>query len=80
MGLTAASDPGAAVAITQAGFTEAKTIAVPYIFEAIKTINVDEVDFDGGYLKNIAVTIEQPPVEDFTISIVDAENGIDLAG
>ena len=43
--------------VTQAGITEAKTLAVPYIFKAIHEIDVKEVDFDGGYLKNIHVTI-----------------------
>jgi hypothetical protein len=56
----------------------AKNVAVPYIFDIIKDINIPEVDFDGGYLKNIAIALPQPPISALNIKTDSANNGVEL--
>lgn len=53
----AARTPGASMSLTEAGMNNAKNVAVPYIFNIIKDINIPEVDFDGGFLKNIEINL-----------------------
>jgi len=74
----AASGPGVTVSISQDGINNAKNVAVPYIFNIIKDIQVPQVDFDGGYLKNIAIALPQPPISDITLKTDHATNGAEL--
>ena len=54
----AAKTPGFGMSVTESGVNKGKDVILPYIFQNIKDIHVDEVDFDGGYLKNIDVHLE----------------------
>ena len=72
------ANAGLSAAVTQEGLTEAKTIITPYIFQNLNDIEVPEVDFDGGYLKNIKVTVPQPALTDVNVNLVDASNGVEL--
>ena len=74
----AATGPGVTVSISQDGINNAKNVAVPYIFNIIKDIKVPQVDFDGGYLKNIAIALPQPPISDITLKTDHASNGAEL--
>lgn len=74
----AASAPGISVSITQDGINNAKNVAVPYIFNIIKDIQLPEVDFDGGFLKNIAIHLPQPPIEDIQLKTDSVNNGAEL--
>ena len=74
----AAQGPGVAVSITQNGVNEAKNVITPYIFNMLKSISVPEVDFDGGYLKNLIVKIPQPAISNVNIKFDHANNGADL--
>jgi hypothetical protein len=74
----AATGPGVTVSISQDGINNAKNVAVPYIFNIIKDIKVPQVDFDGGYLKNIAIALPQPPINDITLKTDHATNGAEL--
>jgi len=56
----------------------AKNVAVPYIFNIIKDIQLPEVDFDGGFLKNIAISLPQPPISALNINTDSANNGVEL--
>ena len=74
----AASAPGATVSMTQQGINNAKNVAVPYIFNIIKDIQVPQVNFDGGYLKNIAIALPQPPISAIQLKNDHASNGAEL--
>jgi len=74
----AAQGPGVAVSITQDGISEAKNIITPYIFNLLQNISVPEVDFDGGYLKNLVVKIPQPDINNVNIKFDHTNNGADL--
>jgi hypothetical protein len=74
----AATNPGISVSISQQGINNAKDVAVPYIFDIIKDIQIPEVDFDGGYLKNIAIALPQPPINDIQLKTDHATNGAEL--
>lgn len=50
----------------------------PYIFNLIKNIAIPEVDFDGGYLKNLKLNIPCPDVKNVAIKFDHANNGADL--
>lgn len=70
--------PGISVSISAEGINDAKDVAVPYIFNIIKDIQVPEVDFDGGYLKNIAIALPQPPISAITLNTDHTNNGAEL--
>ena len=74
----AAAGPGISVSISKEGINNAKNVAVPYIFNIIKDIQVPQVNFDGGYLKNIAIALPQPPISDITLNTDSATNGAEL--
>merc|ERR1712166_340205 len=74
----AATGPGITVSISKEGLNDAKNVAVPYIFNIIKDIQVPQVDFDGGYLKNIAIALPQPPISDITLNTDSVSNGAEL--
>jgi len=74
----AAQGPGIAVSITQDGVSEAKNIITPYIFKALQNVSVPEVDFDGGYLKNLIVKVPQPDINNVNIAFDSVNNGADL--
>merc|ERR1712127_659953 len=76
--VAAANGPGISVSISKEGINNAKNVAVPYIFNIIKDIQVPEVDFDGGFLKNIAIALPQPPITDITLNTDSANNGAEL--
>jgi hypothetical protein len=73
-----ATNPGVSVSISQEGINNAKNVAVPYIFNIIKDIQIPEVDFDGGFLKNIAINLPQPPIQDIQLNTDHATNGAEL--
>merc|ERR1712166_944320 len=73
-----ANGPGITVSVSQEGINNAKNVAVPYIFNIIKDIKVPEVTFDGGFLKNIAIALPQPPINDITLNVDHASNGAEL--
>jgi hypothetical protein len=74
----AAQGPGVGVSITEAGANNAKNVIMPYIFTILQNLTIPEVDFDGGYMKNILVEIPQPPVENVAIKFDNANNGGEL--
>ena len=47
--------PGFGVSISQNGVNTGLQEIIPYVFQYISDIQIAEVDFDGGYLKNIDV-------------------------
>ena len=51
---------------------------MPYIFAVLKNLTIPEVDFDGGYLKNIVVEIPEPAVDSVAIKFDQANNGGEL--
>merc|ERR1712166_1100005 len=73
-----ANGPGITVSVSQEGINNAKNVAVPYIFNIIKDIKVPEVTFSGGYLKNIAIALPQPPISAITLNTDHASNGAEL--
>merc|ERR1712166_1699250 len=73
-----ANGPGITVSVSQEGINNAKNVAVPYIFNIIKDIKVPEVTFSGGYLKNIAIALPQPPISAITLNPDHASNGAEL--
>ena len=40
---------------------------------------IPEVDFDGGYLKNLEIHLPQPPLSDININMEHATNGVELS-
>jgi len=76
--INAAQGPGIAVSITQDGVSEAKNIITPYLFKFLQNVTVPEVDFDGGYLKNLIVKIPQPDLDNVNIKFDHTNNGADL--
>lgn len=74
----AVDGPGLGGSLTQEGVNEAKVIVAPYIFKSLQDVEVPEVDFDGGKLTNIKVSVPQPDLSNINIQNVDATNGIDL--
>merc|ERR1712166_930638 len=74
----AATGPGITVSISKEGLNDAKNVAVPYIFNIIKDIQVPQVNFDGGFLKNIAIALPQPPISDIELNTDHATNGAEL--
>merc|ERR1712195_153063 len=73
-----ANGPGITVSVSQEGINNAKNVAVPYIFNIIKDIKVPQVNFDGGFLKNIAIALPQPPISDIELNTDHATNGAEL--
>jgi len=41
-------------------------------------VKIPEVDFDGGYLKNLVLNIPQPDVKNVNINFDHTNNGADL--
>jgi len=55
------------------------SIVTPYIFANIKDIAIPEIDFDGGYLKNIDINIPAPTnYEDINLNLVNGDNAVEL--
>lgn len=74
----AAKTPGFGMSVTEAGVNKGKDVLLPYIFENIGDMHIDEVDFDGGYLKNIDVHIDQPASQNVKFNFLNADNGLGL--
>jgi hypothetical protein len=78
--VSAAANPGIGISITQAGLDNARNVAVPLVFENIKDVHVDEVDFSGGKFTNIDVHIPAPSsVDDVAINLESSTNSMELA-
>lgn len=58
----------------------AKDVVTPLIFANLQNLTIPEVDFSGGWLKNIDIHIDQPAITDVDILTVNADNGIELTG
>jgi hypothetical protein len=56
----------------------AKDVVTPLLFAVLQNLTIPEVDFDGGYLKNIEVHIEQPSVKNINIAAQSAANAVEL--
>jgi hypothetical protein len=55
------------------------SIVTPYIFANIKDINIPEIDFDGGNLKNIDINIPAPTnYDDIDLNLVNGDNAVEL--
>lgn len=55
------------------------SIVTPYIFANIKDIQIPEIDFDGGSLKNIDINIPAPAsYDDINLNLVNADNAVEL--
>jgi len=72
------SQPGGAVSITKKGANQAKDVFAPFIFNITKDLEIAEVDFDGGFLKDLVIHLPQPPLEDIGINFEHATNGVEL--
>ena len=71
--------PGFGGSVSQAGVTSLTQIITPYIFANIKDINIPEIDFDGGSLKNIDINIPAPTnYQDINLNLVNADNAVEL--
>jgi hypothetical protein len=44
----------------------------------LKDLVIPEIDFDGGYLKNIDIKIPEPAISDVNINLVQSSNGVEL--
>lgn len=77
--ITTPNQPGAGVSLTKVGANNAKNTLAPYIFKFLKDITIPEIDFDGGFLKNLEIKLPQPPLEDININMEHATNGVELA-
>jgi len=55
---TTAKTPGAGVSVSQVGLNNAKDVVTPLLFAVLKNLTIPEVDFDGGYLKDIQVHLD----------------------
>lgn len=73
-----ATNPGAAVTLTESGTNKGKDVLLPIFFQYLQDIHVDEVDFDGGNLKNIDVHIPQPDTNAVDIKFDTQPNGVEL--
>uniref|UniRef100_A0A7S3MZ80 Uncharacterized protein n=1 Tax=Strombidium inclinatum TaxID=197538 RepID=A0A7S3MZ80_9SPIT len=70
--------PGLGFSLTQAGVNEAKNELTPLIFDHLHDLTIPEVDFDGGYLKNLVVNVPAPDVSNINIAFNDSTNGAEL--
>ena len=75
---TTPSQPGAGLSLTAAGMNNAKDVVAPYIFNMTSDIQIPEVDFDGGWLKNLHIDIPQPALSDIAFSTDVANQGVEL--
>lgn len=75
---TTPNQPGAGVSLTVEGANNAKDVLAPYIFDIAQDIQIPEVDFDGGWLKNLEIHLPQPPLSDITINSEPATQGVEL--
>ena len=73
-----ATNPGAAVTLTESGTNKGKDVLLPIFFQYLQDIHVDEVDFDGGNLKNIDVHIPQPDTNAVDVKFDTQPNGVEL--
>lgn len=76
---SADTTPGLGGSVNQAGISSLTSIVTPYIFENIKDIQIPEIDFDGGNLKNIDINIPAPSSYDnINLNLVNADNALEL--
>jgi len=75
---TSIDQPGAGVSLTKVGANNIKDIVAPYLFTIIQDIDIPEVDFDGGNLKNLVIHVPQPPIEDIGLNFESETNGVEL--
>jgi len=54
---TQAATAGFGGSVTLNGAQEAKNIITPMVFQHLQDIEIPEVDFAGGFLKNVKVAI-----------------------
>ena len=65
--------------MNQAGVSTATSIVTPIIFENLKDVVLPEIDFDGGYLKNIDIKVPPPTnYGDISLSLENAGNDMNL--
>ena len=70
--------PGLGISVSQNGINQGLHVLIPYIFQYIEDIHIDEVDFDGGNLKNIDVKIMEPATKDVSLNFIHASNGAEF--
>lgn len=70
--------PGIGISVSEDGVNRGINVIIPYIFQYIGDISVPEVDFDGGYLKNIKMHIEEPAGDDVKLGFVHENNGAEF--
>jgi hypothetical protein len=79
LGCTAASNnSGLGFSVSQTGIDQGKDQAIPIIFQNLGTLSIPEVDFSGGNLHNILVTVAQPNVNDVQVVLDNTQNGIEV--
>ena len=77
-GVSAADGPGAAISFSEAGVNNAAAILTPAIFKHFNNVTVPEIDFKGGWFKNILIQLPTPDVKNIKFSFVPANNGLGL--
>jgi hypothetical protein len=77
--VSAASVPGLGGSISIDGVRTAKNIITPYLFAAFADLQIPEIDFDGGWFKNVDVKIPAPAsLDDIQVNMLGASNAIEL--
>ena len=67
-----AISPGIVFGVTQEGIKEAGSVLIPIIFNAIEELIIEEVNFEGGDLRNIVVHISEPAIENTAVRFVES--------
>jgi hypothetical protein len=74
-----ADQGGFGFSVNQAGVSTAVSIVTPIIFANLKDIELPEIDFDGGFLKNIDIKVPAPAsYSDITLNLENAGNDMDF--
>jgi len=67
------------MSVNQAGVDSATSIITPIIFENLKDIQIPEIDFDGGYLKNVDIKVPPPTdYKDIKLNLENTGNDMEL--
>jgi hypothetical protein len=57
----------------------AKNIVTPYIFDAFADLQIPEIDFDGGWFKNVDIKIPAPAsLDDIQVNMLGPTNAVEL--
>ena len=71
--------PGLGLSVNQEGVSTATSIVTPIIFENLKDIELPEIDFDGGYLKNVDIKVPPPTnYGDISLNLESPNNDMSL--